>query len=249
VCYIELKLSDYFLGCRVWTFLVVMLNHDLLEILNNRNVIGMRIFLGQEDESARFVGTVRQYEIDESQGVLSLFFANSRLHSVFDLLFSFYMIPEAKFDDITSNLILLNAECQEKIVKIRPGILELLRVHEPSLERKSLTEKTITYFPETIRLSQLSSGSLSVLHNSWQILNEAEVSGDCEAAANAILTIADIYERESMSINDRHGQNAGMAKTLELMSSTLKTLAPEVKRKHTSISIANHYAQLNREAS
>jgi hypothetical protein len=227
-----------------------MIDNDLSEILNNRNAIGMRIFLNL-DEGVRFIGTVRQYELTEAQNVFSLFFANSKLHAMFDLLFGFYMIPNVKFDgnSVTpnSNLILLNAECQEKITKIRPGILELLRVHGPSLERESLTEKTITYFPEPIRLNQLSIESLSILHNSWRILNEAEVSEDCEAAVTAILAIADIYERESVSISDRHGQNAGMAKTLETMSSTLKILAPEVKRKHTSISIANHYAQLNHE--
>jgi hypothetical protein len=233
-------------------FDVTMFNHDLLEILNSCDVTKMRILLNQGDRGVRFLGTVRQYDFIESQDILSLSFADSRIHSVFDLLFSFYMISDVKIVGATSDLVVLNAECQERIIRTKSGILESLKIFEPLLERierESLTGRSITYIPEPIQLNQLSSDSLNTLCHSWQLLNEAEVSGDCEAAANAILTIADIYERESVSINDRHGQNAGMAKTLETMSSTLKTLAPEVKRKHTSISIANHYAQLNREAS
>jgi hypothetical protein len=229
-----------------------MVNHDLLEILNSCDVTKTRILLNQEDQGVRFLGTVRQYDFIESQDILSLSFVDSRLHSVFDLLFSFYVISDVKIVGATSDLVVLNAECQERIIRTKSGILESLKISEPLLkriERESLTGKSITHIPEPIQLSQLSSDGLSTLRHSWQLLNEAEVLGDCEAAVNAVLTIASVYERESVSINDRHGQNAGMAKTLGLMSSTLKTLAPEVKRKHTSIAIANHYAQLNREAS
>ncbi len=229
-----------------------MVNQDLLEILNSCDVTKMRILLNQEDRGVRFLGTVRRYGFIESQDILSLSFVDSRLHSIFDILFSFYMISDVKIVGATSDLVVLNAECQGRIIRTKSGILESLKISEPLLERierESLTGRSITHIPEPIQLSQLSSDSLNTLRHSWQLLNEAEVSGDCEAAVNAILTIAGIYERESVSINDRHGQNAGMAKTLELMSSTLKTLAPEVERKHTSISIANHYAQLNREAS
>jgi hypothetical protein len=224
-----------------------MVDRDLLEILNSYDVTTMELLLNQGNRGVGFLGFVRQYNFIKDRDILSLFFVNTRLPMMLDPLFSHYLISDIKVVDIAPNLILLNPDCIERITKIKLGVVERLKISEPLLERigrEALSTRVTTYIPEPIQLNQLNGDNLIMLRSSWQTMSEAEASNDRKVAATTLLNIADIYERESIAVSER---NPDMAKTLSQMSSNIKAIAPEVKKKRISISDANQYTQLNRE--
>jgi hypothetical protein len=117
-----------------------MTNQDLLEMLNSfdsQHLTSMLIFLDDGSSSGfKFLGFLKQFNFIESQNTLSLHFVDGNSFPLLYSLFSHYLISDVKAIR-AANIggIVLDYEYRERIVKVKTGMLELLRIYEPLLKR------------------------------------------------------------------------------------------------------------------
>jgi hypothetical protein len=215
-----------------------MNNNELVDFLSGYNVEKTRVLFHEDSKRTISLGFVRQYKLIESHGVLLIIFSSNTLYSLFDIMFSSYLIWDAKIVDISSDFIVVGHDCRERIVKTKTGVLELLKISTPLTEKierggisSYLQAPSIFQAPEDV----LSNDNQAIVSNSWQGVDVAVVSDDCDLAFDAFQSISKVYNMESAAIRQT---DPDKAKSLSEASVFIGLLAVQVKRRKVSISIA-----------
>jgi hypothetical protein len=218
-----------------------MNNDKLIDFLSGYDISKVRVLFHEEYKRTIPLGFMRQYKLIESRGILLIAFSSNSHHSLFDIMFSDYLIWDAKVADVSPDFIVVDGECRERIMITRTGILERLKISTPLIERIERIE--LNSYLQIFNVFQTPEGifnddNQAIVNNSWQNVDLAVASDDCKLAFDAFQSISKAYNTESVAIKQT---DPDKAKSLSEASIFIGLLAVQVKRKKVSISIARSW--------
>jgi hypothetical protein len=218
----------------------LMDNQNALSRLAEVNPVKKGILIDRSHPGAVILslGYMKRYEFIESENELLFFFSRNKNGSLFDCLFSEYLIHDVKLIGIFGDNILVDNDSWDKITRVKLGLLELLKISKPLLERLESEEAhsfSMCYFSTAIQKDEISANSQAIFSNSWKMIAKAKASNDSQTAYLAFQSIAHTLEQESMIIKER---NTDMADALSFMGRAISNKAIHVEKKQVSVSDA-----------
>jgi hypothetical protein len=209
--------------------------------LDDYDLTSTKVFL----EDCTYLGVVRHIELVQGRNTMHLIFSSNVLNlfsgnpftintvtsPILDPLLSSYRIYDAVITSFFAGSVYLDDMCRERIVNIRVGILERLRIIQPLVNRLNNPPEVLEAV-EPIDKSKLSTDSQSGISDCFLRLSEAKLSMNHAEAAIALESIAEIYQKESEEIKRN---DIGLSKRLSNMSFSTKLFADAVKQQRLSI--------------